>query len=370
VRTLFYGVGVLLTILPTAAGAQSLLKQLEGEVTAIVTQARGGAVTIEDSRAADTGPVKSGAEPGKPLLSPKGEVIEQDASVKKPVAPGKIGSGFVIETGFVITTADVLEGMERPVIVTDSGSRYRATVVNIDHELNIGLLRLPEAAKIAPLKLGVSSGAQSGQFAIAIGNQVGQPNAVALTVISGFRREGSFAGRRFYPTLMQVAGSLGAGSSGAPLLNSRAEVIGMLVAVAPGADPKNPGQGSGGYALPIDDVKSAARLMMNVKRYLRAWLGADLREEARVEDHPDGSVKVLRSVWVETVHPGSPAEKAGMRRGDLFLSMSGTPVPRMGDVRAAVVRLKWGEKLSFTLRRDGKDVTAVVPFSMRPSKDD
>lgn len=351
-------------LLASAANAQSVLEQIEREVTTIVRQARGGVVTIEDSRSGDIG-VKSGAEEGKPLRSPKGEIVEPDPGAKRAPNPGKIGSGFVIQPWFVVTTADVLEGMDRPTVVTDSGERFRAAVVSIDHELNIGLLRLPSSAKIGPMKLGTSSGVQSGQFAIAIGNQVGQPNAVAITLVSGWRKEGSFAGRRFYPTLMQVAGSLGAGSSGAPLLNSRAEVIGMLVAVAPGADDKT-GQQSGGYALPIDDVKNTTSRMSSHKMYLRSWLGADLREEARVENKPDGSVAVIRTVLVETVHQSSPAQTAGLQRGDQFVSMNGKPIARMAEVRAAVVRLTQDEKLQFVVRRNGKEVTAVVPFALRP----
>jgi serine protease Do len=122
---------------------------------------------------------------------------------------------------------------------------------------------------------------------------------------------------------------------------------------------------AGGYALPIDEVKTAARALTNIKMYLRAWLGADLREEARLDQKPDDSIQVIRTVYVETVHAGSPALSAGLRAGDQFVSMNGLPVRRMAEVRTAVLRLKPGESLRFTLRRDGKETTAVVPFSMR-----
>jgi S1-C subfamily serine protease len=358
------------------AEAQSILEQIEREVAAIVRQTRPGVVTIVDVREGKTGGaegVRSGAEEGKPLRSSKGEYLEKASAAKesapsKPASPpAKIGSGFVIQPEFVVTTADVLEGMERPTVVTDSGARYRAFVVQIDHELNIGMLRLPASAKVEPLKVGTSSGVQSGQFAIAIGNQVGQPNAAAITLVSGLRKEGSFAGRRFYPSLIQLAGSLGAGSSGAPLVNSRAEVIGMVVAVAPpAAEQKTAGQGPGGYALPIDDVRATTRLMANVKQYLRSWLGADLREEARVENRPDGSMVVTRTVWVEAVHPNSPAMAAGFLKGDQLLSLNGAQIKRMAEVRAAVVRLMPEEKLNFVVRRGGRDVKAPVAFALRP----
>jgi serine protease Do len=356
------------------ASAQSLLEQMEREVTSIVREARPGVVTVEDMR---PGPspapsIRSGAEEGKPLRSGKGRLIEKEkydtqgsTNTAQGSSPRKVGSGFVIEPEFVVTTADVLEGMDQPSIVTDKGERYRGIVVQIDHELNIGLLRLPESARISPMKLGTSAGVESGRFAIAIGNQVGQPNAVAITLVSGWRKEGSFAGRRFYPSLIQVAGSLGAGSSGSPLVNSRAEVIGMLVAVG-ASDGSRDGIATGGYALPIDDVRATVKLMANMKRYLRAWLGADLKEEARVDTKPNGSMTVTRTVSVEIVHPESPAERAGLKRGDRLVSLNGAAIGRMAEVRAAVVQLKPGEKLTFVVRRENKDLSITVPFSVRP----
>ena len=146
----------------------------------------------------------------------------------------KSGSGFSIGNGYVVTTADVVEGMERPLVITDDGTRLRVKLIGIDTDLNLGLLQIPAKAVLPALKMGDSDTVAAGHFAIAIGNQSGHANSVALTMVSGVRNEGTFTGERFYPALIQVAGTIGAGTSGAPMLNARGEVIGVIAGVPAG----------------------------------------------------------------------------------------------------------------------------------------
>ena len=142
----------------------------------------------------------------------------------------KSGSGFSIGEGYILTTADVVEGVSNPIVTTDDGRRARATLVAVDSELNIGLLRLPPAMTVAALKLGDSARVAPGHFAISIGNQAGQINSVSLSLISGMRSQGIASSRHFYPDLLQIDGAMGGGISGAPVLSARGEVIGMWAA--------------------------------------------------------------------------------------------------------------------------------------------
>ncbi len=148
------------------------------------------------------------------------------------------GTGFSIGEGYIITTADVVEPMENPVVVTDKGTRIKAKIVGVNGELNIGLLKLLAETDLPALILGDSQPVRPGHFALSIGNQTGDPNSVALNLVGGRREQGTSAGNRFYPTLIQIAGTVGAGTSGAPLMNAKGEVIGIVVAV-PTGDPMN-----------------------------------------------------------------------------------------------------------------------------------
>jgi serine protease Do len=397
-----------------SASAQSVLDQMQQEVVTIVREARGGVVSIEDERSVvpaashvpvneqNPPPLKQGSpadgkgrlKPTKPLF-PVTRTEKPVSDTPKGSSGPKSGTGFSIGDGYVVTTADVLEEMQNPIITSDRGERVRAMVVKMDRELNIGLLRLPEKFTVPALKLGSSSSVMPGHFAISIGNQNGQSNYAALMMVSGFKKEGSYSSNRFYPGLLQLSGTVGAGTSGAPLLNSRGEVIGMIVAVPVGdwsivelsggkQDDASDGsvtsgggkaQGkarfvrppvtSAGYALPIDELKPVIDELRYVKGFARGWIGVGLKEENRVLD--DGRVvKVERTLRVQGVFPDSPAEKAGLQTGDLIESMNGKPVYTMADFRSVAIRTRQGDKLRMVIRRAAGSKTFVLDIDQRP----
>ena len=147
----------------------------------------------------------------------------------------KAGSGFSVGDGYVVTTADVLRGMQAPVVVTSDGTRIKASVAGIDETMNIGLVRLSGGATLPALTLGDSSTVRIGHFGITLSVQGGDTGTAALLLVGNIRSHGTSAGSHFYPSLFQVDGTLGAGSSGAPLLNARGDVVGVIVG-APAGD--------------------------------------------------------------------------------------------------------------------------------------
>ncbi len=146
----------------------------------------------------------------------------------------KSGSGFSIGDGYILTTADVVTGMINPIATTDTGNQLRLRLVALDPELNVALMRTvpgnPPPVSLPPLTLGDSTAVVPGHFAISIGNQAGQINSVALSMVSGIRTQGLNSSSHFYPALLQIDGVIGAGNSGAPVMNARGEVIGMVAA--------------------------------------------------------------------------------------------------------------------------------------------
>ncbi len=247
-----FGLALLLTGAFIPVRADGILEQMQNDVAAIVRNNKGGIVSIEDEGAAPNHRFGDGnAFPSGHLLVAalpgEKQATEQRIGELKKKAQGrrgnqpqdhpgipKSGSGFSIGNGYIVTTADVVEDMQRPLVITDDGTRIRAKLVGIDAEMNLGLLKLPERANLPALKMGDSDTAAAGHFAISIGNQAGRNNSVALTMIAGFRTEGTFTGQRFYPALIQIAGTVGAGTSGAPILNARGEVIGVIAGVPAG----------------------------------------------------------------------------------------------------------------------------------------
>src|SRR5437868_2939441 len=99
--------------------------------------------------------------------------------------------------------------MHDPVVVADDGTRIKAHIVGMDADLNVGLVKLDGKADIPALNMGDSAAVKAGHFALFIGNQVGQFNSVALMLVGGIKTEGTSAGNRFYPSLIQIAGTIG-----------------------------------------------------------------------------------------------------------------------------------------------------------------
>ena len=399
-------------LLPAPAPAQSILGQMQDEVASIVSRARPSIVSIEDERVFSGGRGRPSETTGPgPNAGTPGRDRQPDGGQRRPMGePPKVGSGFSIGDGFIVTTADVLSGMKNPMVLTEDGRRVHATVSGIDAEMNIGVLKLAGGASVPGLKLGQSSRVYPGHFAVSIGNQYGHLNSVALTLVAGLRDDGFPAGEHFYPGLIQIAGTVGVGTSGAPILDVRGEVIGMIAGIPfgdwtsapfpngqrgpggdrpggvintagtqtppkgdPSASPATPDQKivflrppvtSAGFALPIDDMKPVLAGLRQGK-LVHCWMGLDMKEERKREEL-NGGYTMKRWVFVSTVYPNSPASTAGLQLGDRIVSVNGRPVARLNSIRAALLRGQPGEAMEVRVDRKGAPQTVTVRLAARP----
>ena len=239
----------------------------------------------------------------------------------------KSGTGFSIGDGLIVTTADVVQGMNTPVVSTDDGRQARASVVAVDSRLNIALLRLSANLNLPALRLGDSANVAPGHFAITIGNQTGQANSVALSTISALKMQGTTSAAHYYPELLQIDGTVSAGTSGAPVLNARGEVIGMLAATP--------------TAMPVADTTGFTPGTMYHYEILPGQSPYTLGTSYRYELLPgqilqrkslSGTVTPLRSL------PATPATKSGSTTLDNLLVV---PAIYTADLarRAAIYRI-------------------------------
>lgn len=269
-----------------------------------------------------------------------------------------VGSGFVISReGLILTNDHVIEGASR-ILVTVEGkpSPLEARVVGRDYFLDLAVLQV-EARDLQPLSLGDSDAIRPGDWVVAVGNPYGLDHTVTVGVVSATGRPLT-VGQRQFEALIQTDAAINPGNSGGPLLNLRGEVIGINTAVSAS------GQGIG-FAIPINQAKEILGDLVSRGRVARPWLGVylqDLTPELAAYLRVPGG----RGVLVVELAPGGPAQRAGMRAGDVILSLGGQRAVSTEELTRLVSRLKVGQRVTVEIVREGRRQSLVVTVGERP----
>ena len=280
-----------------------------------------------------------------------------------PTEPQGIGTGFVIGTdGLIVTNKHVVSDTEAKFFVITSNEK-KYTVVNIyrDPLNDIALIKIDPTEnneKLTPLTLGDSSNLSVGQYVVAIGTALGEfRNTVTTGVISGLGR-GITAGSPYensverLDNVIQTDAAINPGNSGGPLLNSSGQVIGINTAVS------SNGQNIG-FAIPINAIKESLNTFNTTGKFERPYLGVAYRmitkDAALLNDVPEGA-------YVQQVVQDSPADKAGVQRGDIITHMERERVTEKQPLSAIIAKKKVGDTITITLFRDKEtmDVTAIL----------
>jgi serine protease Do len=266
-----------------------------------------------------------------------------------------LGSGFLIDAqGHVVTNAHVIDDADLVKVRLADDREYRAKVVGKDTRLDVAVLKLENPPNDLPVtSLGSSDALRVGEYVVAIGNPFGLGNTVTMGIVSA---KGRTIGAGPYDDFIQTDASINPGNSGGPLFNLRGQVVGINTAINP--------QGKGiGFAIPIDAVRDVVPQLLATGHVARGRLGVGIQgmddDLARAVglDHPHGAL-------VGEVEPGSPAEKAGIRSGDVIVAVDGQDVPHSEDLPRLVARHSPGTQVKLSVVHDkGKrdvDVTLAA----------
>ncbi|WP_048601556.1 S1C family serine protease [Rubeoparvulum massiliense] len=254
--------------------------------------------------------------------------------------------GYILTNNHVIENADVIEvtinGYEEPL---------KAKLIGCDQELDLAVLKVSTKKDLPFLTLGDSNQTQVGEWVIAIGNPYGLDHTVTVGVISAKERPLTIDGHTLKGVL-QTDASINPGNSGGPLLNMHGEVIGINTAINASA------QGIG-FAIPSSQVKEVLNDLIEKGKVVRPWLGvniqsinADLQEYFKL-DSTDGAI-------IAGVATGSPAEKAGLQRGDVILELNNEKVKSADQFVDMVKELKVGDKAILLITRNGQSQYVTV----------
>jgi S1-C subfamily serine protease len=292
------------------------------------------------------------------------------------------GSGFVINNnGTILTNAHVVSGANHVSVQFEDKQRVTAQVLGKDASTDLALLKVdPKGLRLAPLTLGSSRGVQVGDPAIAIGNPFGLERTLTTGVISAVKRTITAPNNFQIDDALQTDAPINPGNSGGPLIDATGKVIGINSQIATGGNGSNTNVGIG-FAVPIDTAKAIIPQLEKSGHVDRGYLGISA---ATVDKSlKDLNLPVTRGALVQSVTPGGPADKAGIRAGNISAQLDGQPIQLGGDIiiriankdvrtnddlAAAVADRKAGEKVKVTLVRAGKTQTVEVTLAQQPAQ--
>lgn len=269
------------------------------------------------------------------------------------------GSGFIItHDGYIMTNNHVVgEADEIDVKLTD-GRKFRAKVIGTDPKSDVAVIKI-DAKGLPVVPLGDSEKLKVGEWVLAIGNPFGLTHTVTVGVVSAKGR--SHLGINDYEDFIQTDAAINPGNSGGPLINIRGEVVGMNTAIFS----RNGGSMGIGFAIPVNMAKAVKDQLLKNGKVVRGWLGVIIQD---IDDELAKSFDLKKSegVLVAEVSPDSPADRGGLRQGDVILRLNGEVVDDVGDLRNRIALTAPGTKISLDILRNGKHRTLKVKIGEQP----
>jgi Do/DeqQ family serine protease len=269
-----------------------------------------------------------------------------------------LGTGTIItDTGYILTNYHVVEGAESVTVKLASNKSLDAKVVGYDDTLDLAVLKIEAGAKLPYLTLGNSDSTRVGEWVVAIGNPYGLDHTVTAGVVSAKERPITIESRQ-YKNLIQTDAAINPGNSGGPLLNTKGEVIAINTAVNVEA------QGIG-FAIPINTAKEVLNELISQGKVVRPYVGVYLRDLSdELADYLGTSS--TKGALVAEIMSGSPASKAGIKKGDLILSINGKEVKDSSSLTEQIGSMKVGNKVEFKILRDKKEITVTLTLEEKP----
>jgi serine protease Do len=275
-----------------------------------------------------------------------------------PAAERSLGSGVIVDRkGFILTNNHVVEQATKiQVQLNGSSTRYSAKVIGTDEETDLAVIKIDASNKELPVaKLGNSDGVQVGDWVLAIGSPFGLNATVTAGIVSAKDRGG--VGRQFQKFL-QTDAAINPGNSGGPLVDLAGEVIGINTAIITGSR----GYEGVGFALPSSVAINVYNQLVQQGRVTRGSIGVSFQEELGTNAITLKELGAANGVVIMGVEPGSPAEKAGLKGGDVITSVNGQAVKTGNDLVNPIAQAPIGSKVKIGYVRDRqtKETSAVV----------
>ncbi|MBB5372129.1 Do family serine endopeptidase [Acidocella aromatica] len=286
---------------------------------------------------------------------------------QQPQAVEAKGSGFLIDqNGTIVTNNHVVKDARTVTVTLSDGNTYPAKILGTDAKTDLAVLKINAGHPLPYVDLGPSSSVQPGEWVVAMGNPFGLDGTVTAGIVSALGRD---IGDGPYDKFIQIDAPINEGNSGGPLFDQKGEVIGVNTAIL------SPSGGSVGigFAIPSDMIKRVVTQLISNGKVVRGYLGVAAQQISPQmaqalglpSDNPakDGAL-------VAAVSPGSPAEKAGLKPGDVITSVNGQAVTSPGDLASDIANVDPNHKADIVYLRNGKQNTVSISVTTMPANPD
>ncbi len=266
-----------------------------------------------------------------------------------------LGSGFIISAdGYIFTNNHVVEKADKIKVKLSNGKEYDATVKGRDPRTDIALIKINPEGSLPTAKLGDSDKLRVGDWVVAIGNPFGLDHTVTVGIVSA---KGRVIGAGPYDNFIQTDASINPGNSGGPLINLAGEVVGINTAIVAH------GQGIG-FAIPVNMAKEILNDLKSKGKVTRGWLGVSVQDIT--DDIAKGlKIKDQTGALVTEVFEGDPADKAGIKQGDIIKEIDGKSVRDTHELLRIVALIPVGKKVNVKVLREGAEKNFTVTVAER-----
>ena len=268
------------------------------------------------------------------------------------------GSGVIVDTkGYILTNYHVVAEAEKISVHLSDGRELEGTVRGTDSRTDLAVVHV-EATDLPVARLGDSDKIQVGEWAIAIGSPFGLEETLTVGVISAKGRSGLGTGT--YEDFLQTDASINPGNSGGPLVNIDGDVIGINAMII------QPGQGIG-FAIPINLAKTIMVELIETGKVIRPWVGIGL-QDITSDLMKFFHLKEKEGALISQVYEGSPAERAGLKAGDVVIEIDEVKVANSQDLVREVLKRKVGQKVHLVILREAKRIEISLTTAQMPEK--
>lgn len=268
----------------------------------------------------------------------------EDMPQQRPRREQSLGTGFIISPeGFILTNNHVVNGADEVMVKLSDGRELKGEIKGVDEKLDLALVKIVDKEKFPAAELGDSSALEVGEWVLAIGNPFGLAHTVTAGIVSA---KGRVIGSGPYDDFIQTDASINPGNSGGPLFDANGRVVGINTAIVAGG-------GGIGFAIPINIAKTVITQLRENGKVTRGYLG--VRFQPLTADLAKSfGLDADKGALVASVEKDAPADKAGLKAGDVILEFDGNPINEGNELPRYVAATPIGKKVKMVIFRDKK----------------